>query len=301
MVPCEALDCPVDCCIRPLGGGILITPVIAQLIDRHSLVALAPQLAVSYWILVVPITLLLLRPSPQDLGLRPDGAAAAEVEVEVPISEAPGVPFAVAVRTPYFRLVSAAFIFVMGAQVGAVQHLFKLTKDATDVDAASLALIVVTSTSVVACIIGGLAATRLPLAVLTTVLMLVEAVGILIIGLAQQQWTILIGVVLLGVAMGSLLVLHPLLLADAFGIRNYPRIYGFGSLLMITGVGLGSFAIGLIRDATSYRAAFVTMAGVAIVGLAVFRATVRTGGSIRRDDWSQDRPAKTEAMVSIDP
>ena len=102
-------------------GGILITPVIAQLINRHSLVALAPQLAVSYWILVVPITLLLLRPSRQDLGLRPDGAVAAEVEV--PISEAPGVPFAVAVRTPYFRLVSAAFIFVMGAQVGAVQHL----------------------------------------------------------------------------------------------------------------------------------------------------------------------------------
>ena len=101
--------------------------------------------------------------------------------------------------------------------------------------------------------------------------------------------------------MGNLLVLHPLLLADAFGIRDYPRIYGFGSLLMITGVVLGPFAIGLIRDATSYRAAFVTMAAVAIVGLAVFRAAVRTGGSIRRDDWSQDRPAKTEAMVSIDP
>ncbi|MDH3679008.1 MAG: MFS transporter [Acidimicrobiia bacterium] len=254
-------------------GGIVITPVIAQLIDDESLVALAPRLAVGFWLGIVPITLLLLRPSPEALGLRPDGAPPLDTGPDR--AEVPGVPFAAAVRTRYFRFMSGAFILVMGAQVGALQHVFKLTKDAVDVDAASLALIVVTSTSVGARLLGGIAATRIPLATLTTTLIGVQALGITIIGLADQQWTILLGVVILGLAMGNLLMLHPLLLADAFGVRDYPRIYGLGSLLMVTGVGLGPFVVGVVRDGANYRTAFLAMTAVALVGLVIFRLAGR--------------------------
>ncbi|MCP4228358.1 MAG: MFS transporter [Actinomycetia bacterium] len=117
-------------------GGALITPVIAQLIDDQSLVATAPRLAIAYWLGVVPITLLLLRPSPEAMGLRPDGAPAPEADG--PVEELTGIPFAKAIRTHYFRFMSAAFILIMGAQVGALQHLFKLTKDATNVDTAAI-------------------------------------------------------------------------------------------------------------------------------------------------------------------
>jgi MFS family permease len=116
------------------------------------------------------------------------------------------------------------------------------------------------------------AATRFPLRRLTSVLIVVQAVGITVIGLASQRFTILLGVVILGMAMGNLLMLHPLLLADAFGVRDYPRIYGLGSLLMVTGVGLGPFIVGLIRDAADYRTAFLVMAAVALVGLGIYRA-----------------------------
>lgn len=250
-------------------GGIAITPILAQLIDGSSLVEMAPRFAVAYWLGMVPVILLLLRPSPERLGLEPDGASTATATAA---TEPPGVPFAAAVRTRYFRLQSIAFILIMGAQVGALQHIFKLTKDAIDIDAASLALIVVTSTSVVARIFGGLAASRIPLARLTAGLIVVQAVGIVVIGAARTELTILLGVVILGSAMGNLLMLHPLLLADGFGVRDYPRIYGLGSLLMIVGVGLGPFAVGLIRDLTDYRLAFIAMAAIAGVGLAIFRA-----------------------------
>ncbi|MGI9596273.1 MAG: MFS transporter, partial [Acidimicrobiales bacterium] len=143
-------------------GGIAITPVLARLIDRESLVAMAPRFALAYWLAIVPTTLLLLRPSPEKFGLQPDGALAPEVEHLQ--DELPGIDFATAVRTRYFRLLSTAFILIMGAQVGALQHIFKLTKDAIDINAANLALIVVTSTSVIARILGGFAATRIPLA-----------------------------------------------------------------------------------------------------------------------------------------
>ena len=304
-------------------GGIAITPVIAQLIDARSLVELAPWLAVAFWLGMVPITLLVIRPSPESLGLRPDGLPPHEdppVEsrfVELPAVEDPivgrvlvgsrlvnntaggalggagpsqaqatapaaggqevgggepaGTPFADAVRTRYFQFLSAGFILIMGAQVGAIQHIFKLTKDQIDVDAASLALVVVTATSVCARLLGGVAATRFPLRLLTTALIVVQAIGITIIGLAGQRITILVGVVIFGMAMGNLLMLHPLLLADAFGIRDYPRIYGLGSLLMVTGVGLGPFVVGLLRDLSDYRTAFLAMAATALVGLVIYR------------------------------
>ena len=254
-------------------GGIAVTPILAQLIDSRTLVAMAPEFAVAYWLGVVPVTLLLLRPSPESVGLRPDGAAEPTDAAgrAAAAGGPPGVSFASAVASRYFRLQSLAFILVMGAQVGAIQHLFKLTKDAVDVDAASLALVVITSTSVLARLVGGVAASRFPLARLTSILILVQAAGIVMIGAAGSRNAILLGAFVLGTAMGNLLMLHPLLLADAFGVANYPRIYGLGSLLMVTGVGLGPFVVGILRDTSDYATAYYVIAAIALVGLAIFR------------------------------
>jgi MFS family permease len=250
-------------------GGIAITPLLAQLIEKRSLVSLAPWFAVAYLAGIIPIVWLLLRVSPESMGLRPDGDAPAFDEPDDVVL--PGTSFALAVRSGYFKIVSVGFVILMSAQVGALQHLFKLTKDRIDIDAASLALIVVTATSVVGRIAGGLAAMRFPLMRLVSVLAVVQAIGIAIIAVSDSIGMILLGCVVLGSAMGNLLMLHPLLLADAFGVRDYSRIYGLGALLMVFGVGLGPFNVGILRDATDYRTAFLAMAALALVGLAVLR------------------------------
>ena len=72
--------------------------------------------------------------------------------------------------------------------------------------------------------------------------------------------------------MGNLLMFHPLLLAEAFGVKDYARIYGMGSLLMIFGVGSGPFLVGFIRDISSYRSAFAVLTIFAIAGLAFLGA-----------------------------
>ena len=65
-------------------------------------------------------------------------------------------------------------------------------------------------------------------------------------------------------------MLHPLLLANAFGVADYPRIYGLGSLLMIIGVGGGPAAVGFLHDIWDYRVAFLAMTGLAMVGGVVY-------------------------------
>jgi MFS family permease len=58
-------------------GGILVAPFLALAMERYGLAGSAPWMGVALFLGVVPITLLVLRPSPQAMGLHPDGATRA--------------------------------------------------------------------------------------------------------------------------------------------------------------------------------------------------------------------------------
>lgn len=246
-------------------GGIAISPIIATIIDADSLIYWAPRIAIAFLIGMLPAVLFLVHPAPEALGLRPDGDAPLASGAPPPTPQ--GVSFKEAVRSRYFILISVTFIIVMAAQVGAIQHTFKMTKDRIDIETARTALMVLSGTSVVARILGGIAATKISLTGLTAALMAVQSIGIAVLAVGQTKLVILIGAVILGAAMGNLLMFHPLLLADAFGVKDYPRIYGMGQLLMIFGVGSGPFLVGLIRDFSSYRAAFGVLTVFAVAAL----------------------------------
>ena len=246
-------------------GGIVFTPLVATVIDADSLIYWGPRLAIFFLVGMLPAVLFLIYPAPEPLGLRPDGDPPLQ-SGEPPPAPA-GTSFKAAVRSRYFVLLSVTFILVMAAQVGAIQHTFKLTKDRIDIETARTALMVLSGTSVVARILGGIAAIKIPVTRLTAILIVVQTAGIAVLGVADNRSMILIGTVILGTAMGNLLMFHPLLLAEAFGVKDYPRIYGLGSLLMILGVGSGPFLVGLIRDTSDYQAAFTTLAVLALFGL----------------------------------
>ena len=169
-------------------------------------------------------------------------------------------------------LISVTFIIVMAAQVGAIQHTFKMTKDRIDIETARTTLMVLSGTSVVARIVGGIVALKVSVTRLTAFLMGVQSLGIAILAVSDTTFMVLLGAVILGTSMGNLLMFHPLLLADAFGIKDYARIYGMGSLLMIIGVGTGPFLVGFLRDVSSYRTAFGVLTVLAITGLVFLAA-----------------------------
>ena len=61
-------------------GGILLTPLSAKLIDIGGIGWAAQWLALIFFIGIVPVSLLVFRPSPASMGLRPDGAAVSRDE-----------------------------------------------------------------------------------------------------------------------------------------------------------------------------------------------------------------------------
>ena len=252
-------------------GGIILLPQLSVRIEADTLVYWAPRFAVVYCILQLISTWFFIRSWPKDVGLQPDGARRSDDSGAAPDRPPPGMPYQQAIRTRFFVFTAIGFVLVMSSQVGAIQHMYKFTGDRLGLEtAAAGAVQVLAATSVVARICGGIAAIKVSLRWLTMVLMVVQAVGLCMLAVAGSALAILFGVLVLGSAMGNLLMLHPLILADAFGVKDYPRIYGFGSLLMVSGLAGGPFITGVLNDAYSYRSAFFTLAAIAVAGLIVY-------------------------------
>ena len=101
-------------------------------------------------------------------------------------------------------------------------------------------------------------------------LMVVQAAALALLAVAVDRTLILAGAVLFGVTMGNSLMMHPLLLAERFGTRDYGRIYSTSQLVTMIGVAGCPALIGLMYEASGdYEVPFLAVAGVTLLGFAV--------------------------------
>jgi len=100
-----------------------------------------------------------------------------------------------------------------------------------------------------------------PVRTLTAFLIAVQASALLFLALADTQTLLLIASALLGLSVGNLLMLQPLLLVEAFGVKHNSQIYSLSQLVTTVGVAIGPLMFGGLRDVIDYRASFLA-AGV---------------------------------------
>jgi MFS family permease len=257
-------------------GGIVVAPVVALLIEHLGLAGAAPWMALALCLGTLPMTVLVLRPRPAAMGLEPDGAAPVEGEQTVP---QPAVAFGEARRSRYFYAVSVAYLFLLGAQVGAIAHFYRLASTRTGVATAALALSVLAGSSTIGRLLGGWLMLWIPSHPFALGLMVMQAAGLAVLAVAEDPAQLLIGTVLFGLTMGNSLMMHPLLLAERFGTRDYGRIYSTSQLVTVVGVAGCPPLIGLLYEASGgYAVPFLAVAGLTLVGLAV----LATFGVVRR-------------------
>ena len=248
-------------------GGILVAPFVALAVERLGLAGAAPWLGLALFLGIVPVTLIVLRPSPGALGLEPDGILPADRGTSAP---PPAVAFAEAVRSRYFYAVSLAYLFLLGAQVGAIAHFYRLASTRTGVATAALALSVLAGSSTIGRLAGGWIMLKVPALPFALALMLMQAVGLALLAVAEDPAQILIGTVAFGVTMGNSLMMHPLLLAERFGTRDYGRIYSTSQLITVIGVAGCPALIGVLYEAAGgYAVPFLAATGITLVGFAV--------------------------------
>ncbi len=258
-------------------GGIVITPVAKWLIDREGLESATPVLAAVWIVGIIPLAVWLVRPDPARLGWLPDGD---RVRPEVLVPPASGMRYGEAVRTRFYLGVTAGYLLVLGSQVGAIQQLVKLVEERTDPNTAAVATIALAGMSVAARLAGGRIVPRLPMTGFTSALAVTQGAAMVAIAYANRTVALFVAILLFGATVGNILMLQPLLIAERFGVIDYPRIFSRSQFFTTFGVAGGPLLLGWLYDhAGGYRTSYLVAACCSIAGAAVLAwggpATVR--------------------------
>ena len=251
-------------------GGVLLAPLSALWIETLGLATASVRIAFLYCLGIIPITLLLIRAWPTTLGLQPDGDSA---DKKNPPPKQLAVDFKTAIRSRYFIAVTLAYAFVLCSQVAAIAHLFNLVSTRSDAQLAATALAVMAGCSMLARPLGGWLVGFFPSHRFAAVMMIAQALGLLALALADTQLTLLLAVALFGVSIGNVLMLLPVVLADAFGVRHFGRIYSVSQMVTTLGVAVGPLLLGLIHDlAGGYYPAFLVAAALSVLAFFILLA-----------------------------
>ena len=252
-------------------GGLTFTVIAAALIERRGMAEATPILAVIY-IVVIGVASIALWPDPESRGQVPDGQIIDEPVVE----PAEGRDYAVAIRTPFFMLVSFGFVFSMSSQVGGIAHLAKLSSERVGSSTGALLVSTLAATSAISRLIGGVVAAKVPLVPMTAVLAAIQGVSLVLLAHGSSRMTLVVSTILFGATIGNLLMLQPLVLADRFGVKNYPKIFSLSQLIVSgLGVAVGPYVMGWLRDASSYRLSYWVAAVGSVIGSMLFVAAAR--------------------------
>jgi MFS family permease len=242
-------------------GGVLLTPLTARLFNEFDVATVMPWLGAAYFALIAPVVLGLLGRQPEAHGV-----AGTQGRVEA------GWAFRAAVRSRFFVGVTAAYVLCMGAQVGGIAHLYNRSEGLFGFAIAATAVQVLTVMSIVCRLLGGVLVTRISMRAYTLGNLLGQAAGLAVVASADTATGLLIGAGLFGATVGNLLMLHPLWLAEAFGVRAYPRIFSLSNAITVLGVAGGPVVLGLVYDWQDYRLAYFVATGLSLVAWMVMFA-----------------------------
>ena len=241
-------------------GGVVFTPMTAFLLDRMDFAPVATGLGAAFFLLTAPIALLVARLPEADA----DGAG--------------GVPdvghwrLGAALGTRFFGLLTLAYILCFMAQVGGIAHLYNYAEAMHGYAVAAQAVQVLALMSIIGRFLGGWLLTRISIRAFALACAAVQAVGLASLGLTDAPWQLVLGAAAFGASVGNLLMLQPLWLAEAFGVKSYPRIFSVANACSLAGVATGPLLLGLIYDAASYGLAYLAAALTALAALGCMAA-----------------------------
>lgn len=264
-------------------GGVLLTPLCARLFNDLGVTVVMPWLGVGFVAVMLPVVLLVLRPRPEN-AVETGGGAPPES----------GWDYAAAIRSRFFILLTIAYVLCMSSQVGGIAHLYNRAEGLVGYAVAATAVQALTVMSILCRLIGGLLVTRVSIRVFALSNLLGQSAGLALVAAADSTVGMLVGAGLFGATVGNLLMLQPLWLAEAFGVKAYARIFSLSNAITVLGVAGGPVALGLLYDLADYRLAYSVAAGLSFLAwLSMF------GAGPTPDSDSAPRTETTDAVSPV--
>jgi MFS family permease len=247
-------------------GGVVFTPFAALLILKFGLAGAAPWIALAFFLGVVPATIWIVRSTPQSMGLEPERALRTDGS-SVP-QAAFSLSFSETLKSRFFIAVAGTFLFSLGSQVGGIAHIYRFANTRADVQTATIAVALLAIASLFGRLIVGWLLVRISSLAMTFAIIAVQTITLAVLAFATGSAFILAMSTMFGLTSGSLLMMQPLLLAEAFGVRDYGRIYSSSQLVGVFGYGLGPALAGFLYEASGgYTVPYLALALGSVVGL----------------------------------
>lgn len=254
-------------------GGILLTPLSVSLIGSQGWSQAMPLLALAWFLGIVPVTWWLVRSAPESHA----------GDQACPALAQSGWSRDAAVGSRFFRIVTLVWLLAMMAQVGGISHLFNLVASRVDEAAGATSVAAMALASFCGRFLGGWLLLRLPARGFALCCLVLQAVAMLVLALAEVPNGLLFGAILFGFTVGNLLMLHPLLLAEAFGVRDYGRIFGLSQFVTTLGVAAGPAVLGLLHgSAGGYAGSFIAAASASTAGVLLLASVQLPDSETRR-------------------
>ncbi|MEX0618541.1 MAG: MFS transporter [Pseudohongiellaceae bacterium] len=271
-------------------GGVVITPVCAILVETLGLATAGPVMGAMYIVGVVPATWLMLRPSPESMGLLPSGTdevvakpvhAAIEAEpVAIRHAFGQGASLREARSGRFFWGMSLAYIFLMMAQVGGISHQYGLARELLSEAETAMVVAILPLASIIGRLVGGVLVEQFSTRAFAMVMMVLQGLSLALLSAGFGVLSLCVGLALFGVTVGNLLMLQPLLIAEAFGVKEYARIFSVSNLMTSWGTACGPVLLGIAYAASqnAYAIPYAFASAAGFLGLVLFTA----GGKIKR-------------------
>lgn len=152
------------------------------------------------------------------------------------------------------------------SQAATTNHLVRLAKE-NDTHVAALAVTVMAVGALTGRLAGIPIMPAIGLRWLALSVAVTQAAGQLILSGAYHAWSLLLGAFLLGFAMGNVAILQSLFALEAYGVREYARMFSRITLTLPLAGGLGPLLTAELHNAFGgYRWALVVMAMFSVLG-----------------------------------
>lgn len=259
-------------------GGLVMAPLTARLITLLGWRWTFGLLGLLIGAVALPLVLLVVRESPADLGLEPDGdppeeppAPGRAATQSQAASPEPGWTLRQASRTPAFIAVSLGLGLVFFSQGAVLLHIAPFLEDrGIGREEAGLMLGFVSGVGVAGKLASGYLCDRLSPRLVLAAVFLMQAAGLAVLLQTDHMAGVGVFVLVFGYAMGAVVALQPLVLASLFGSRGLPTIMGGTTVVTSLTSGFGPMIAGYVRDGTgSYSAAFLAFIAIDLLAAAL--------------------------------
>ena len=259
--------------------GMITFPLIAGLVIKYRGWEDAwAVLGVLVWILALGPVSMLVRQSPESVGLLPDGDPPQQTDEgkeAAAAAEEPNWTLREAARTPTLWLLAMATgsLFLLQSGTNIHQGAYFLDQGlGVGISAASLSLNAVFTG--VGSIFWGWLVDRVPVRFTYAGVALMMAVALVLFPMADTTAEALVVASIFGTAVGGILVVPVVAYANYFGRRSLSVIRGVTEPFVSLGQAIGALFSGIIYDVTgSYKDAFLILAILGLATIAMLLAT----------------------------